>query len=403
MLAPPKRVRHSAAAWQQPHGCRHRCSATAPARLDTQATPAPCLHVQTPLVHSNELTAALGTGAPVFLKLENVQPSGSFKLRGIGAACSAAVSAGASRLVSSSGGNAGLAVAYSARAVGVECVVVRAALWLRHVAVPSRPLFTQVVPRSTPEAVRARLAQYDASVIVHGEHWAQAHEHAQLLVAQAGGSAAALVHPFEGEATWGGHATLVAEIRDQLPDVAAAAGYRHIPPSPGCIALSVGGGGLLMGVLRGCTAVGWTAADTAVLAVETRGADCLSQAVAARSSVTLPGITSIASSLGAPTASPAALQACLEPGSRVACATVEDAAAVDACLRLLKDHRMLVEPACGAALAPLYRSSGGGAAAMPAALEKAKSVVVIICGGANVQHDALLKWQAEFAASSRVG
>jgi threonine dehydratase len=106
---------------------RHRCSATAPARAGTQpvAPPTPCLHVQTPLVHSNELTAALGTGAPVFLKLENCQPSGSFKLRGIGAACSAAVSAGASRLVSSSGGNAGLAVAYSARAVGVECVVVR--------------------------------------------------------------------------------------------------------------------------------------------------------------------------------------------------------------------------------------------------------------------------------------
>ena len=405
MLAPPVRVRHSTAAWQQPHGCRHRCSATAPARLDTQAPPAPALHVQTPLVHSNELTAALGTGAPVFLKLENVQPSGSFKLRGIGAACVAAVSAGASLLVSSSGGNAGLAVAYSARAVGVDCVVVRSALWLalHRCCTLTRTLVPQVVPRSTPEAVRARLAQYGASVVVHGEHWAQAHEHAQLLVDQAGGSAAALVHPFEGEATWGGHATLVAEIRDQLPGVAAAAGYRHILHTPGCIALSVGGGGLLMGVLRGCTAVGWTAADTVVLAVETRGADCLSQAVAARSPVTLPGITSIASSLGAPTASAAALQACLEPGSRVACATVEDAAAVDACLRLLKDHRMLVEPACGAALAPVYRSSGGGAAAMPSALEKAKSVVVVVCGGANVQHDALLKWQAGFAATSRGG
>jgi L-serine/L-threonine ammonia-lyase len=258
-----------------------------------------------------------------------------------------------------------------------------------------------VVPRSTPEAVRARLAQYGASVVVHGEHWAQAHEHAQLLVSQAGGSSAALIHPFEGEATWGGHATLVGEIRDQLPGVAAAAGHRNIPPAPGCIALSVGGGGLLMGVLRGCRAVGWTAADTAVLAVETVGADCLTQAVNARSPITLPGITSIASSLGAPTASPAALQACLEPGSRVACATVEDADAIDACLRLLKDHRMLVEPACGAALAPVYRSSSGSAP-MPAALAKAQSVVVIVCGGANVQHDALLKWQAEFVAS-RVG
>ncbi len=84
------------------------------------------LHVTTPLVHSNALTAALGTGAPVFLKLDCAQPCGSFKLRGIGAACQRAVSRrGAQRLVSSSGGNAGLAVAYCARALGVQCTVVR--------------------------------------------------------------------------------------------------------------------------------------------------------------------------------------------------------------------------------------------------------------------------------------
>ena len=257
-----------------------------------------------------------------------------------------------------------------------------------------------MVPRSTPEPVRARLAQYGATVVVHGEHWAQAHEQAQKLAAQAGGPAASLIHPFEGESTWAGHASLVAELRDQLPGVAAAAGYGHIPAAPGCIALSVGGGGLLMGVLRGCAAAGWTAGETAVLAVETVGADCLSQSVAARKAVTLPAITSIASSLGAPAASPAALAACLEQGSRVTCATVGDGVAVDACMRLLQDHRMLVEPACGAALAPVYRtrSSSGEAAPMSAALAEAKSVVVVVCGGANVTHEALAKWHAGFAA-----
>jgi hypothetical protein len=92
---------------------------TRPRGVNTQ------LHVETPLIHSNALSAALGTGAPVFLKLEASQPSGSFKLRGIGATCAAAVAAGAPRLVSSSGGNAGLAVAHSARALGVPCTVVR--------------------------------------------------------------------------------------------------------------------------------------------------------------------------------------------------------------------------------------------------------------------------------------
>jgi L-serine/L-threonine ammonia-lyase len=78
------------------------------------------LHVETPLVYSNALSAALGTGAPVFLKLEALQPCGSFKLRGLGAAAEAAVRGGATRLVSSSGGNAGLAVAHAARALGVQ-------------------------------------------------------------------------------------------------------------------------------------------------------------------------------------------------------------------------------------------------------------------------------------------
>ena len=111
-------------------GCRMCAPTTAAApprlRARTHTRPRHLRHAVCTSIHSNELTQALGTGAPVFLKLETVQPSGSFKLRGIGAACAAAVSAGASTLVSSSGGNAGLAVAYSARAVGVECVVVRA-------------------------------------------------------------------------------------------------------------------------------------------------------------------------------------------------------------------------------------------------------------------------------------
>lgn len=108
------------------------------------AMAAPPLHVETPLVYSNALSAALGTGAPVFLKMEALQPCGSFKLRGLGAAAQAAVAGGATRLVSSSGGNAGLAVAHAARALGVPATV--------------------VLPRSTPDFVRRRLEAYGAAV-----------------------------------------------------------------------------------------------------------------------------------------------------------------------------------------------------------------------------------------------
>ena len=117
------------------------------------ATPAAApLHVETPLVLSNPLTAALGTGAPVFLKMEALQPCGSFKLRGIGSACQAAVAGGASRLVSSSGGNAGLAVAHAARAMGVPATVVRAA---RCVGVVARPALSCMrSPRRCSRAAR---------------------------------------------------------------------------------------------------------------------------------------------------------------------------------------------------------------------------------------------------------
>ena len=71
------------------------------------------LHIPTPLIESRPLS--LSAGRPVWLKLEALQPCGSFKLRGVGHACEAHHARGARHFVSSSGGNAGLAVAYAGR------------------------------------------------------------------------------------------------------------------------------------------------------------------------------------------------------------------------------------------------------------------------------------------------
>ena len=80
------------------------------------------LHVSTPLIESVPLGSI--TGARVYLKLDCVQPTGSFKIRGIGNACSLACSDGSKALVASSGGNAGLAVAYAGRRLGVPVTIV---------------------------------------------------------------------------------------------------------------------------------------------------------------------------------------------------------------------------------------------------------------------------------------
>jgi L-serine/L-threonine ammonia-lyase len=302
------------------------------------------LHVATPLWESAPLSRALG--AEVWLKMEAFQPTGSFKLRGHGAACRAALAAGARRVVCSSGGNAGVAVAYAARRLGLEALV--------------------VVPRTTPEAMRERIRSEGAEVSEHGAVWDEAHLHALEL---AEGEETAYLHPFDDPLLWSGYAGLVREV--------AARG-----PRPASVVVAVGGGGLLCGVLEGLEAVGW--GDVEVVAVETEGAASLAAAMEAGEPVSLEEITSVATSLGARRVAPQAL-AWTRRGTVRSC-VVTDEAALAACVRFARDHRVLVEPACGAALAAVY-----GRAAV---LEGRDPVGVIVCGGAGVDLERLAAWSA---------
>ena len=309
------------------------------------------LAISTPLWRSLPLSAALG--APVLLKMEALQPSGSFKLRGLGRLCAARAAAGARRLVCASGGNAGLAVAYAGRALGVPVTI--------------------VVPRSTSAGVRARLLQEGAEVVVAGEDWDGARAAALALTS----AEAAEIHPFDDPVLWAGHAEIVRE--------AAAAGCER----PAAIVVSVGGGGLLCGVLEGCHAVGWR--DVPVLAVETEGAASFAAALAAGAPVELPAITSLATTLGA---RKVAAEAVAWAGRHeVRSWTVDDRAAVRACLRFADDHRVLVEPACGAGLSAIYERApplaGGG------------PVLAIVCGGAGVSLEGLRAWARGAGAPAR--
>ena len=164
------------------------------------------LHIDTPLVESLPLTVA--AGCPVWLKLEALQPSGSFKLRGIGRACEVQQARGARRFVSSSGGNAGLAVAYAGRRLGVPVTV--------------------VVPETATPRARELLRLEGAEVVVHGASWQEANELAQSLV----GPTDAFLHPFDDPILWEGHATIVDEVaRTGLrPGSVVAVGGRRRSP-----------------------------------------------------------------------------------------------------------------------------------------------------------------------------
>ncbi len=300
------------------------------------------LHIDTPLIESGPLSQA--AGCHVWLKLDALQPTGSFKIRGVGLACEAYFRQGKRRFISSSGGNAGIAVAYAGRCLSVPVVV--------------------VVPQTTTERARSLIRQQGAELIVHGAAWHEAHALAQSMLRKED----AFLHPFDDSLLWQGHASLIDEV--------AHAGLR-----PDAVVLSVGGGGLFSGAVEGMHRNGWH--DVTVIAAETIGADAFARSIASGERIALDAITSIATSLGAKqVCEQALLQAQRHPVRPV---VVSDLEALQACERFLDDHRILVEPACGASLALAYDQSR--------ALQGFDNVLVVVCGGATASIDLLRQWQ----------
>lgn len=306
------------------------------------------LHAPTPLIESLSLKA--GGATRIHLKMEALQVPGSFKIRGVGHACETYARGGARRFISSSGGNAGLAVAYAGQRLGLPVLV--------------------VVPETTTERAKALLDLFGADVRVHGRTWQEANELATSLLTPD----AAFVHPFDDPLLWEGHASMIDEV--------VATGLR-----PDVVVVAVGGGGLLSGVMAGLVRNGL--ADIPVLAAETHGAASLKAAMDAGEPVSLPAITSIATSLGAKRVADHAVA--LTQTHDVRSALVSDAEAVRACLRFMDDHRVLVEPACGAALAVVYDQ--------PERLAPFKNAMVIVCGGATATLAQLQQWERELSAA----
>ncbi len=219
---------------------------------------------------------------------------------------------------------------------------------------------TVVVPETTTEKAKELLRLENAEVIVHGVSWQEANEFAVSLM----GASDAFLHPFDDPLLWQGHATIVDEVF-------------HSGLKPDAIVLSVGGGGLLSGVAEGLRQNGW--GHIPILAVETDGAASFHEAMKVGHSVQLERITSIATSLGARRVCEKAVQWSKEHPIRSI--VVSDQSALSACKRFLADHRLLVEPACGASLALAYEKASE--------LEQFSTVLVIVCGGATATIDQI--------------
>lgn len=303
------------------------------------------LHIETPLFESRPLT--LRSGKEIWLKFESMQPTGSFKIRGIGHACQEYVRHGAKRFVSSSGGNAGIAAAYAGRRLSVPVVV--------------------VVPKTTTNRAKAFIQNEGAEVIVHGTSWHEANTLALSMLKETD----YFIHPFDSPLLWQGHASMIDEI--------AVSGAK-----PEAVVLSVGGGGLLCGVIEGLQRNNWT--DVPIVAVETEGAESYAASVREGHLVELAAITSIATSLGArQVCNQAYMWSKTYPIKNV---VVSDRSAIAACERFIEDHQVVVEPACGASLAAVYDN-------VPE-LSSFSSVLVIVCGGVTSTIEQLRRWSKNF-------
>lgn len=300
------------------------------------------LHTKTQLIRHQ--SACFSVEQEVWLKLECQQQAGSFKIRGIGHFCQLAADRDARLLVSSSGGNAGYAVAFAGQRLGLPVLV--------------------VVPESTSALVQQRLGELGAKVQVHGVVWDQSDRLARQLAKNQQGC---YVPPFDHPDLWDGHASIIQECSQQ-------------GPRPDAVVVSVGGGGLMCGVLQGMHAVGW--GQVPLLAVETEGAASLKAAVDHGGPVAIDSINSVAKSLGALSVAQTAWQwTTKHPVSNL---LVSDRQAVRACSLFADECRSLVEPACGAALAVAYEQ-----------LSDARRLLIIVCGGIGVTVEQLLAWQSD--------
>ncbi len=280
--------------------------------------------------------AAFDTPAPVLLKLEQTQHTGSFKARGAFNRLLLAVDRNelpGAGVIAASGGNHGLAVAYAASRLGVAAEI--------------------VVPVTAPRVKLDRLHALGAVVRQVGGAYADAYQAARERRAETG---ALLCHAYDDRAVCAGQGTVALELLDQARDLGVAVDT---------VLVAVGGGGLLAGVLAAIDG------KARVVAVEPVAAPTLHDALVAGDPVDVSVSGVAADSLGARRVGEIAFGLALR--HQVASVLVDDSAIVAARRELWSRCHLAVEHGAATALAAL--ASG---AYLP---EPGERTAVIVCGG----------------------
>lgn len=256
---------------------------------------------ETKLVYSKYFSEQ--TGNKVYLKPENMQLTGAYKLRGAYYKISTLSAEEREKgLITASAGNHAQGVAYAAKMYGAKAVI--------------------VMPTTTPLIKVERTKGYGAEVVLYGNVYDEACAYALELAEKNGYT---FIHPFDDPAVATGQGTIAMEIVKELPLV----DYILVP---------VGGGGLAAGV---ATLVKLLNPNIKVIGVEPAGANCLQESIKAGKVVTLPEISTIADGTAVKT-----------PGEKIFpylqkylddIITIDDDELVVAFLDMVENHKMIVE------------------------------------------------------------
>lgn len=283
---------------------------------------------ETSLVYSEYFSQQ--TGNKVYLKPENMQVTGAYKIRGAYYKISTLSPEEREKgLITASAGNHAQGVAYAAKAFGVKAVI--------------------VMPTTTPLIKVERTKSYGAEVVLYGDVYDEACEKALSMAEEEGYT---FIHPFDDLTVATGQGTIAMEIVKDLPLV----DYILVP---------IGGGGLATGV---STLAKLLNPNIKVIGVEPAGANCMQVSLEKGEVTTLPGVNTIADGT-----------AVKRPGEKIfpylqknldGILTVEDPELVVAFLDMVENHKMIVENSGLLTVAALKHLD-----------VKGKKIVAILSGG----------------------
>ncbi|MFV0528570.1 MAG: threonine ammonia-lyase [Lachnospiraceae bacterium] len=283
---------------------------------------------ETKLVYSDIFSEQ--TGNKVYLKPENMQFTGSYKLRGAYYTISTLTEEERSHgLITASAGNHAQGVAYAAKAFGAKAVI--------------------VMPTTTPLIKVERTQSYGATVILHGDVYDESYQKAMELAEE---HKYTFIHPFNDARVATGQGTIAMEIIQELPLV----DYILVP---------IGGGGLAAGV---STLAKLLNPNIKVIGVEPAGANCMQESLQKGEVITLPSVNTIAD--GTAVQRPGDLVFPYIENNLDHIIAVQDDELIVAFLDMVENHKMVVENSGLLSVAALKHLD-----------VKGKKIVCILSGG----------------------